>query len=153
MKRVLNAGLALAMAAWGQTIGWSGKEQAQDGVYWLSEIIVSATPENIVEKAGTTYRVTAEQIKDQNAKTLGEALQMVPGVTIREGAEGTPRMDIRKFRTRQVQLFMNGVPVRTTNDSQFDPTMIRAEIISKIKVTSGGGSVLYGSGDNGVVIA
>jgi len=78
---------------------------------------------------------------------------MVPGVTIREGAEGTPRMDIREFRTRQVQLFMNGVPVRTTNDSQFDPTMIRAEIISKIKVTSGGGSVLYGSGDNGVVIA
>lgn len=152
MKRVVGIGLGLAMVLGGQSVVRGDETAEQDGAYRLGEIIVSAEAESIVESAGTTYRVTAEQIKDQHARTLDEALQLVPGVVIREGAEGTPRIDVRGFRTRHVQLFMNGIPVRNTNDGQFDPTLIPAEIISEIKVTSGGGSVLYGAGGNGAVI-
>lgn len=152
MKRVLGVGLGFAIAMGGHGAVWADEMAQADGAYRLGEIVVSATPEGIVENAGTTYRVTAEQIKDQNARTLDEALQLVPGVLVREGAEGTPRIDVRGFRTRHVQLFMNGIPLRNSYDGQFDPTLIPAEIISEIKVTSGGGSVLYGAGGNGAAI-
>lgn len=152
MKSVLVTAVALGCIAVGQTMVWITEAGAENGTYRLGEIVVAAAPENIVESAGTVYRVTAAQIKEQNAKTLDEALQLVPGVIIREGAEGTPRIDVRGFRTRHVQLFMNGVPVRTSYDGQFDPTTIPAENIAEIKVTSGGGSVLYGAGGNGAAI-
>jgi len=152
MKRVMRTGLALALLAGGTSVIGVENAAAEQKAYRLGEIVVAGESESVVETSGTTYRVTAEQIKDQNAHTLDEALQLVPGVTVREGAEGTPRIDVRGFRTRHVQLFMNGVPVIMTNDGQFDPTMIPANIISEIKVTSGGGSVLYGAGGNGAVI-
>lgn len=47
---------------------------------------------------------------------------------------------------------MNGIPIRNSFDGQFDPTLIPAEIITEIKITSGGGSVLYGPGGNGGAI-
>jgi len=151
MKKVLRAGLCLALVAGAQSVAASEVPE-QEGAYRIGEIVVSASPNNIVENAGTVYRVTAQQIKDQNARTLDEALQLVPGLIVREGAEGTPRIDIRGFRTRHVQFFINGIPLKSSYDGQFDPTRIPADIISEIKVTSGGGSVLYGAGGNGGAI-
>ena len=151
MKYAMRISLGLAIVVGGQSAVLAD-ETPTDGAYRLGEIVVSAKPESVVENVGTVYRVTAGEIKDQGARTLNEALQLVPGIIIREGAEGTPRIDIRGFRTRHVQLFLNGIPVRDTYDGQFDPTMIPADIISEIKITSGGGSVLYGPGGNGGAI-
>jgi vitamin B12 transporter len=140
----------------GALIGWmlQGPAQAQteDNANRMAEIVVSAKPLSGSEAAGTVHRITAEQIREQGADTLDEALEMVPGVIVREGPEGTPRIDIRGFRTRHVQLFINGIPIRETFDDQFDPTTIPVENIAEIKVTTGGGSVLYGQGGNGGAI-
>jgi vitamin B12 transporter len=152
MKHAMRIGLSLAIVLGGQSIVLADEAAPTDGAYRLGEIVVSAKPESIAEHVGTVYRVTGSDIKEQGARTLNEALQLVPGIIIREGAEGTPRIDIRGFRTRHVQLFLNGIPIRDTYDGQFDPTLVPAEIISEIKVTSGGGSVLYGPGGNGGAI-
>ena len=152
MKNAVRISLGLAIVIGGQSAVLADEAAPTDGAYRLGEIVVSAKPESVVENVGTVYRVTASEIKDQGARTLNEALQLVPGIIIREGAEGTPRIDIRGFRTRHVQLFLNGIPVRDTYDGQFDPTRIPADIISEIKITSGGGSVLYGPGGNGGAI-
>lgn len=135
-------------------IGWvfCGSAQAEENANRMTEIVVGAKPISGSEATGTVQRITAEQIRQQGADTLDEALQLIPGVTIREGAEGTPRIDIRGFRTRHVQLFINGIPIRETFDDQFDPTTIPVEYIAEIKVTTGGGSVLYGQGGNGGAI-
>jgi outer membrane cobalamin receptor len=119
--------------------------------YELSEVVVSAE-KPVSESSGTVYRITAHDIVNMGANTLEEALQHVPGVTIRTGNAGTPRVDIRGFRTRHVQLLLNGVPMNDTYDGQFDPTTIPIEFISEIKVIPGAASVLYGSGGNGGVI-
>ena len=126
--------------------------QQSDAAYRLSEIVVSEKSESQVEAAGTVHRISAKELKDQGAKTLDDALQLIPGVYIRLGGEGTPRVDIRGFRTRHVQLFLDGVPIRETYDDQFDPTTIPVDYIAEIKVTTGGGSVLYGQGGNGGAI-
>ena len=152
MKRMQIWGAVL----WATVMGIGGvspaEAQQNQAAYRLSEIVVSDQSESRVEAVGTVHRISAERLKDQGARTLDDALQLIPGVYIRLGGEGTPRVDIRGLRTRHVQLFLDGVPIRETYDDQFDPTTIPVEYIAEIKVTTGGGSVLYGQGGSGGAI-
>ena len=86
------------------------------------------------------------------ARTLDEALTLVPGLYVCTGAYGVPRVDVRGFRTRQVTLLLNGIPLNATDDGQFNPALLPVEEIAEIKVTSGTGSVLYGQGGLGAII-
>jgi outer membrane cobalamin receptor len=101
-------------------------------------------PSEIVEQVGTTRRVTRADIEARNARTLDEALRLVPGIYVRTGGDGTPRIDIRGFRSRHVLLLINGVQVNSTADGQFDPARISTKSIREIKVSYGSSSVLYG---------
>ncbi|HEY9467443.1 MAG TPA: TonB-dependent receptor plug domain-containing protein, partial [Vicinamibacterales bacterium] len=110
---------------------------------------VSVTePSEIVEQVGTTRRITRADIESRNARTLDEALRLVPGIYVRTGGDGTPRIDVRGFRSRHVLLLINGVQVNSTVDGQFDPARISTKAIREIKVSYGSSSVLYG--DNAV---
>lgn len=106
---------------------------------------VSVTePIELVEQVGTTRRIGTAEIEARRARTLDEALQLLPGVYVRTGGDGTPRIDIRGFRSRHVLLLINGVPVNSTADGQFDPARISTKAIREIKVSYGSSSVLYG---------
>lgn len=122
-------------------------EQTKPGtttVYSLGEVVVSAdSPKDGPVK---TVEITAEDIEKRHALTLAKALELLPGVDIRRGGQGIPRVNIRGFRSRHTILLLNGIPINSTYDSQFDPNMISTENIAKIKVSYGGHSVLYGQG-------
>ncbi len=98
----------------------------------------------VVEQVGTTRRLTREDIEARNARTLDEALKLLPGIYVRTGGNGTPRIDVRGFRSRHVLLLINGVQVNSTADGQFDPARISTKAIREIKVSYGTSSVLYG---------
>ena len=99
---------------------------------------------DIVEEVGTTRRISKEEIETQQARTLDEALRLLPGVYVRTGGAGTPRIDLRGWRSRHVLLLLDGVPVNSTDDGQFDPTEFSTASIREIKVTYGASSLLYG---------
>jgi vitamin B12 transporter len=101
-------------------------------------------PYELVEEVGTTRRMTRADIEARNARTLDEALRLLPGVYVRTGGDGTPRIDVRGFRSRHVLLLINGVLVNSTADGQFDPARISTATIREIKVSYGSSSVLYG---------
>jgi outer membrane cobalamin receptor len=123
-----------------------------EGAYDLGRIVVSKQAKQGVEAGETVQTVTAEQIKRQNARTLDEAVALLPGISVRTAGDGTPRIDIRGFRTRHVLLLLNGTPFNAASDGQFDPSLISVENIAEIKVVTGGTSVSYGPGGNGGVI-
>ncbi len=128
--------------------------QAQEDyttTYTLGEVVVSAEKE-VVESVGTVREITSEDIKNKGARALDEALQLLPGVYIRTGADGVPRVDLRGFRSRHVILLLDGIPLNSTYDDNFDPTLIPVESIEKIKVSYGTHSVLYGDGGLGGVV-
>ncbi|CCK79118.1 TonB-dependent receptor plug domain-containing protein [Desulfobacula toluolica] len=112
--------------------------------YSLGEVVVSA--EMPGKETIPTIEVTDVEIKNRNAKTLDKALELVPGLNVSVRAKGTPRIDMRGFRSRHVILLLNGIPINSTYDGQFDPHLISTENISKIKVSYGNNSVLYGQG-------
>ncbi|MGR8932254.1 MAG: TonB-dependent receptor plug domain-containing protein [Gammaproteobacteria bacterium] len=128
----------------------SAAENVQDGIYQLGEIVVQGEQPG-VEAIASVYQVSALDIERKAARTLDEAIELLPGVNIRTG-DGTPRIDVRGFKTRQVKLLLNGVPFNSSFDAQFDPTLIPTESIAKIKLTSGASSELYGEGGEAAVI-
>ena len=117
---------------------------AEAGVYALGEVVVSATTAD--KEVATTIEVTADQIEAANAATLDEALELLPGIDVTTGGKGTPRINIHGFKSRHVLLLLNGIPMNSTSDGQFNPALIPTENIAKIKVSYGTHSVLYGQG-------
>lgn len=148
-SRLVLSGLALMSLI--VTDGALLKAHAQKELFNLGEIVVSAADTG-VEAVGTTVSVDAETMSRRGVRNLNEALTLVPGVSIRTGNDGTPRIDIRGYRTRHVLLLLDGIPLNSTYDGQFDPASIPVEHIAEIKLTTGSSSVLYGSGGNGGVI-
>lgn len=124
---------------------------AQEAEYVLGEIVVKSDKPG-VEDVTNVAEVTAQDIEMRGATSLNEAIEMLPGVYIRTAADGTPRIDIRGFRTRHIKLLINGVPFQSTYDGQFDPASIPAENIARIVLTKGASSVLYGAGGTAAVI-
>ena len=109
-------------------------------------------PDEVIEQVGTTRRIDRAEIEARHARTLDEALRLVPGIYVRTGGDGTPRIDIRGFRSRHVLLLIDGVPFNSTDDGQFDPARISTESIEEIKVSYASSSVLYGDNAMGAVI-
>ncbi|MBW2558183.1 MAG: TonB-dependent receptor [Deltaproteobacteria bacterium] len=123
----------------------------QSGVYKLGEVVVTAQRDG-VESIATVREITEKDINAQGARTLSEAIALLPGVNIRVGAQGVPRVDMRGLRGRHVILLLDGIPFNSTYDGQFDPSIIGVENIAKIKVSYGNHSVLYGDGGLGGMI-
>ena len=121
--------------------------------YRLGEtIVVIGERPRIADAVASIDTITAEDIERRGARSLEEAIALLPGVYVRYGADGVPRIDIRGLRTRNIVLLQNGVPLNSGYDGQFDPASIPAHNIAEIKVTRGSSSVLYGPGGNAGVI-
>jgi vitamin B12 transporter len=132
-------------------MAFSQMQEEYSEPYTLGEIVVGAE-KKVVESVGTVREVTSQDIQNKGARTLDEAIELLPGINIRTGADGVPRVDLRGFRSRHVVLLLDGIPLNSTYDAQFDPSLIPVENIEKIKVSYGTNSVLYGDGGLGGVI-
>ena len=148
---LLLAGAALIALPAAGRVAATGDDDS-DRVYQLGEVVVSATSAAGVESIGTVRTLGRADLEAGGAVTLDEALALVPGLQVRTGGAGTPRIDIRGLRTRHVLLLLDGIPISDSYDGQFDPTTVPVEHIERIKITTGGGSLLYGPGGNGGVI-
>lgn len=106
-------------------VGLSGSATAQESpIYRLGEIVVSAD-RPVTERTATLYTVTAEDIRASGARTLDEALALLPGVDLRTGGAGVPRINVRGFRSRHLVLLLDGIPLNSTFDGQVDPSTPR----------------------------
>ena len=120
-----TAYLALALAA---VLGRPAATAAQTAATPTPTFSVSITEASeLVEEVGTTRRIGRAEIEARSARTLDEALRLLPGIYVRTGGDGTPRIDMRGFRSRHVLLLINGVPANSTADGQFDPARISTE--------------------------
>ncbi len=128
------------------------EDQSED-IFSLGEVTVTATSMTAIEAGESVHVITAEEISKSSARTLDEALVLLPDVDIRVGTDGRPRVEIRGAKGKDILVLLNGVPINSAFDGQFDPSTIPVESIAKIKVTVGASSVLYGQGGLGGVIS
>jgi vitamin B12 transporter len=113
--------------------------------YQLGAVVVTA-PSGDIQAGQSTITIPAAEIEALGARTLDESFGSTPGIDIRSGGGGIPRIFLRGLPPRHTPLFLNGVPLNSAFDGQFDPRLIPVENIAEIKLIEGNSSVLYGPG-------
>lgn len=84
--------------------------ETRDPLLNIADVIVVRGEKPTAEALATTHwRIDAEDIRNSGAQTLDQVLATVPGIHVRTGGEGTPRIDIRGLKTSHVTLLINGV--------------------------------------------
>ncbi len=97
------------------------------------------------DTAATTDTVTAEQIATLHRDDLSTALDLVPGVALENTGQRRERtISVRGFTSRQVPLFIDGIPVYVPYDGNVDLSRFGVDYVSEIVVSKGLASLLYG---------
>ena len=98
--------------------------------------------------------ISREQIDQQKATTIFEALRSVPGLNIRKsGSIGRQsEMTIRGSSTSQVLVMIDGVQVNSATTGTFNFANLTTDNIERIEVVRGAQSTLYGSDAMGGLI-
>lgn len=124
----------------------------------MSITVVSSTKtEMSIQKAPSVIRLfTKEDIRRNGFQTLREVLDQVPGFEIQEYRAGHQLTWVRGVQSRynnKVLLLIDGVPIRDSYYGNFNvDEMIPIEIIERVEIINGPGSVLYGTNSfSGVV--
>jgi vitamin B12 transporter len=130
---------------------WAGAQE--NPFFRVQEVIVVTGERPTAQQLATTeWTVDRQELEDLGVTRLDEALSMVPGLYVRTGGEGSPRVDIRGWKGRHVRFLVNGVPASSSYDGQFNPALVPVELIDQVQVTLGPGSLLYGPGGTGGVV-
>jgi iron complex outermembrane receptor protein len=116
---------------------------ADDDIFDLGVIEVNAKVER--EQFSDKETITSEDITRNNRYDVASALNLLPGVSVQNlGARNERLIYIRGFNSRQVPLFMDGIPVYVPYDGNVDLNRFTTFDISQIDVSKGNASVLYG---------
>jgi len=127
------------------------------GVYWLDEIVVTATrtPRAVKDLSATVSVITEEEIDAQNANSAPDLLMTLPGVFVEKtGSFGRSDIDIRGVgdRGRKVMILVDGRPVKMGLFGCTITHSLPLNNVERIEVVRGPASVLYGSDALGGVI-
>ncbi|MDD4340803.1 MAG: TonB-dependent receptor [Kiritimatiellae bacterium] len=130
----LAAGL-LAAGAWGQ--------EAPSRVFSLGEVQVVGTEDPAGD--GALVQVSGEQADGQFRRNVAEAAALAPGVTLsRVGARGETVALVRGFDSRQVPLFIDGIPVYVPYDGNIDMSRLDVFDMAGLSISKGYSPVIYG---------
>lgn len=101
-----------------------------------------------------TFVVTRAQIDDIGARTVGQALQYVPGVSLFSyGPYGSlTNYGLLGATSAQTLVLLNGSPVAAGSTGSVDLGNFSTVGVERIEVVEGGGSTLYGSSAVGGII-
>lgn len=139
------------LAAWGAagrvlaqpSANAAAGEQTQETFTLGTVEIIGSRP--AADTSVTTDSVDAEVLAARHRDDLSEALDLVPGVTIENTGQRRERtISLRGFTSRQVPLFIDGIPVYVPYDGNVDLARFGVDYVSQIVVSKGLGSLLYG---------
>ena len=122
----------------------------------LGDVIVTAqryaTP--IHSTPREAYVITGLELARLGAVTIGDALRLVPGVTIKD--YGTPNhletAFLRGASSTETLVLVNGRPANEPGVGLFDFSSLPVAAIDRIEIVGGAASALYGSAAMGGVI-
>jgi len=114
-------------------------------VYQLGEIIISESAIN--------QTVFKKDMQKLNAGNVASSISMLPSVTlVNSGARNETTVFLRGFDLRSVPVFADGIPVYVPYDGYVDLGRFTNSDLSKIEVSKGYSSILYGANTIGGAI-
>jgi len=138
----------LFLSFWGHQL--EAKELEAELSYLELANIATGRPQSKFEAPSTVTVITAEDIKNMGARTVLEALRLVPGLIVGLDISGVPIVSMRgvySSGSERILFLLNGIPVN--NPLTGGGTLFFADLsvdkVERIEVIRGPGSVLYGS--------
>lgn len=138
-------------AASGQDIQNIPESDGDKRIFYLGEVVVEGKAETIT-KVATVDSIDKEKIELTTSLNVSDALNTAPGVTISVGTKNEKNINIRGFSQRYISVFYDGIPISIPNDGYVDTGKLPTGNISKITITKGISSVLYGPNTMGGVV-
>ncbi len=86
----------------------------------------------------------AGRIRALDRDTVGEAVSVLPGVSLARNARNEDMVYLRGFDARQVPVFLDGIPLYVPYDGYVDFARFTTFDLAQIQVANGGASLLYG---------
>ena len=111
--------------------------------------------EPISRSSRPTYVITRVQIDDAGAKTVGDALVLVPGIAPRTdyyGFGNVTNYGIRGASSAQTLVLLDGLPISGASTGTFDLGTYPLTGVDRLEVVESGGSTLYGTSAVGGII-
>ncbi|WP_406236109.1 TonB-dependent receptor plug domain-containing protein [Isoptericola jiangsuensis] len=111
-------------------------------VFTLGTVDVRATrgtSDTVAER-----RLDAERIQQLDRNTVGEAVSVLPGVSLARNSRNEDMVYLRGFDARQVPVFLDGIPLYVPYDGYVDFGRFTTFDLAEIQVASGAASLLYG---------
>jgi iron complex outermembrane receptor protein len=121
------------------------------GVHQRISVIASELPELPSETAKSVSLVSAEELAERDARTLSDALQLIPALQMQQlGGPGTLLSTrFRGLRTQDTAILLDGFRFRDPTDIQDSARPLVADLLvtdaERIEVLRGAGSALYGT--------
>jgi outer membrane receptor for ferrienterochelin and colicins len=127
--------------------------QAQE-VKELGKIVVTATmTEKEIEKApGSIEVITSQEIKDINAQTIAETLEIATGLIVSDESGRVKGLSIRGTGNKRALILIDGRRFSLGYKDSVDLKQIPIDMIERIEVIRGPTSALYGSDAIGGVV-
>ncbi|MDR3298543.1 MAG: TonB-dependent receptor [Candidatus Accumulibacter sp.] len=118
---------------------------AETNVFTLGEITVTAKGENEVSPLAPAT-LDNEQLQDFDRNGLPDALNLIPGVSVKTGSgqRNEPAISVRGFNWWQIPLLLDGIRLYLPADNRIDFDRFLTPDLAKIEVSKGYVSVLNG---------
>ncbi len=115
-------------------------------VFHLGTVLVTAEAPEVGEVASEQVAsvLTLKEIRRRDRETVGDALALLPGVTLSTNVRNEQIIFVRGYDTRQVPLFIDGIPVSIPYDGSIDFGRFLTADVGAIQLAKGFSSVAYG---------
>lgn len=130
--------------------------KGSDSVYSTEEIKVTSffNDVNVFNSPSNIYSLNSSEIKNINGSNIGDVLQTIPGVFIKNYGSGSALQTISMngLGSEHTIILLNGSKLNSFQNAQVDLSLIPKENIKRIEVLSNGYSSVYGSDAIGGVV-
>jgi len=123
-----------------------GSAMAAEPVFELGTIQVTGSRSQVGEigEDQVSSVITRQDMKRFNRDNVGDAVNLLTGVTVSTNSRNEKTVALRGFDARQAPLFIDGIPVYVPYDGYVDFNRFTTADLAAIQVAKGFSSVVYG---------
>ncbi|MTW32503.1 TonB-dependent receptor [Pseudoduganella danionis] len=146
--------MASALFAAGLSQPVLAQQATQPTVFELGTVVVIGTREQAgsLDTDQVASVIDATTIRKDNRENVGDALNLLSGVTLSTNSRNEKTIAVRGFDARQVPLYIDGIPVYVPYDGYVDFARFSTADLASIQVAKGFSSMAYGANTLGGAI-